>query len=99
MNTEGRTLDAKADSSISLETRKESASSVANERRQRRTVISNARNCFIEVLHREADPSIWIVRRSKKIFWSNKRISSDWFINRQQAFAYADEMKREHDTS
>jgi hypothetical protein len=29
--------------------------------------------------------------------WFKKRISSDWFINRSQAFAYAKEMKREHD--
>jgi len=60
-------------------------------------VISNDRDCFIELTHRDSDPSVWIVRRWTKSMWFKKRISSDWFINRSQAFAYAKEMKREHD--
>jgi hypothetical protein len=60
-------------------------------------VISNDRDCFIELTHRDSDPSVWIVRRWTKFMWFKKRISSDWFINRSQAFAYAKEMKREHD--
>ena len=60
---------------------------------QYHTIISNIRNCFIEILNHDADPSVWIVRRWKKILWFKKRISSDWFINRQQAFAYAYEMQ------
>lgn len=63
---------------------------------QNRAVISKIRGCFIEVLHHDADPSTWIVRRWKKFLWFKKRISSDWFINKQQAFAYADEMKKEY---
>ena len=73
-----------------------SASAPVDERHQNRSVISDIRNCFIEVLHRDDDPSIWIVRCWKKSFWFKKRVSSDWFINMQQAFAYADEMKREY---
>jgi hypothetical protein len=60
-------------------------------------VISNDRDCFIELTHRDSDPSVWIVRRWTKFMWFKKQISSDWFINRSQAFAYAKEMKREHD--
>jgi hypothetical protein len=68
----------------------------AKDRWQNRTVISKIRGCFIEVLHHDADPSVWIVRRWKKSLWFKKRISSDWFINRQQAFAYADEMRQNY---
>jgi hypothetical protein len=64
----------------------------SNNPRQSRTIISKSRNCFIEVLHRGSDPSIWIVRRWKRILFFKKRISSDWFINRQQAYTYAYEM-------
>jgi hypothetical protein len=69
---------------------------VASNRWQSRTITSNIRKCFIEVLHHDADPSTWIVRRWKKILWFKKRISSDWFVNRQQAFAYAYDMKQEY---
>jgi 1,2-phenylacetyl-CoA epoxidase PaaB subunit len=96
MNTEDRTWSGKAETSISQEAGSEGVSSIADEREKSRMVISNARDCFVEVMHRESDPSIWIVRRSKKTFWFKKRISSDWFNNRQQAFAYASEMKKEH---
>jgi hypothetical protein len=61
-------------------------------------VISNNRDSFVEVSHRDSDPSVWIVRRWTKFLWFRKRVSSDWFINRSQAFAYAKEMKREHDS-
>jgi hypothetical protein len=66
---------------------------VASGRWKNRTIISNIRNCFIEVLHHDSDPSTWIVRRWKKFLWFKKRVSSDWFMNRQQAFAYAHKLK------
>ena len=59
-----------------------------------RTIISNSGNSQIEVLHRDSDPSTWIVRRWKKFLWFKKRISSDWFSNREHAFAYAYETKK-----
>jgi hypothetical protein len=59
------------------------------------TIISNSRDCFIEVINRDVDPSSWIVRRSKKLLWFKRRVSSDWFLNRQQAFAFAEKMREE----
>jgi len=64
-----------------------------------RTVISNDRDCFIELLHRDSDPGVWKVRRWKKFLWFKKRISSDWFTDRQQALAFVNEMKRGRDSN
>jgi hypothetical protein len=63
------------------------------------TVISNARDCTIEVTHRDSDPGTWVVRQFEKLIWFRKRISSDWFTDRQQALAFAEEMKRKHAVS
>ncbi len=93
MSMQDRNIRGKAETPITPRAQSGSTSPMANDRQQHRTVVSNIRDCFIEVLHRDADPSTWIVRRWKKILWFKKRISSDWFINRQQAFAYANEMK------
>lgn len=60
------------------------------------TVISNARDCRIEIIHRGSDPGVWIVRRWKKFLWLKKRISSDWFIDGKQARAFANDLKRKH---
>jgi len=60
------------------------------------TVISDLRDCFIELTHRDSDPGSWVVRRWKKFMWFRKRISSDWFADRQQALAFGNQMKREH---
>jgi hypothetical protein len=60
------------------------------------TVISNARDSFIELTHRDSDPGSWIVRRWTKFMWFKKRVSSDWFNDKQQALQFANEMKREH---
>jgi hypothetical protein len=62
-----------------------------------RTVISNDRDCFIELLHRDSDPGVWKVRRWKKFLFFKKRISSVWFIDGEQALAYARRMKREYE--
>ena len=90
MNTQDQIIESKTEMSTALQ------SPGANNMWQDRTIISNIRKCFIEVLHHDADPSTWIVRRWKKLLWFKKRISSDWFINRQQAFAYAYEMKQDY---
>jgi hypothetical protein len=61
------------------------------------TVIANARDCFVEVTHQDSDPNSWIVNRWKGMIFFRKRISSNWFIDKRQAFAYADELKRAHE--
>jgi len=62
---------------------------------KRVTIISNSRDCFIEVINRDTDPSTWIVRRSKKFLWFKKRIVSNWFLDKQQAFAFAEKLLQE----
>jgi len=60
-------------------------------------VISNDRDCFIELSHRTSDPGSWIVRRWKIVWWFRKRVSSNWFLDKQQALAFAAGMKRDHE--
>ena len=60
-------------------------------------VISNARDCLVELIHRDSDPASWIVRRCKRVLWFKKRISSDWFIDEKQALEFANEIKRKHE--
>ena len=60
-------------------------------------VISRAADCFIELIHRESNPTVWIVRRWKKNLWIKKLISSDWFTDGQEAQSFADRMKRDYD--
>jgi hypothetical protein len=52
-------------------------------------VISKAADCFIELIHRKSNPTVWIVRRSKKTLWFKKRLSSDWFTSGKQALSFA----------
>jgi hypothetical protein len=60
------------------------------------TVISNNRDSIIEVSHRSSDSGAWIVGEWRRKLWYRKRISSHWFIDKEQAFAFAHELKREH---
>jgi hypothetical protein len=61
------------------------------------TVISNDREHFVELTHHDSDPAVWIVRRSRKFMWFKKRISSDWFYDKQQALVFANEAQAERD--
>jgi hypothetical protein len=60
------------------------------------TVISNARDCFIELIHRNSDPGSWIIKRWTKLIWFKKLISADWFNDEKQALAFAQTMMQEH---
>ena len=66
------------------------------ERTLSQLIVSNARDCFIELIHRDSEPATWIVRRWKKSLCFRKRISSDWFNDERQALAFADEIKLKH---
>jgi hypothetical protein len=59
------------------------------------TVISNVRDCLIELIHNDSDPAMWIVRHWTKLMWFKKRISSHWFNDRQQATIFANLMKKD----
>ena len=61
------------------------------------TVISALPACFIELIHRRSNPTMWIVKRYRKRLWFKKQLSSHWFIDGQQALAFAQTMKRTHE--
>jgi hypothetical protein len=61
------------------------------------TVVSTARGCFVEIVHHDSDPNSWIVNRWRGIKWFRTLVSSNWFINGQQAYAFANELKRKQE--
>jgi hypothetical protein len=61
------------------------------------TVISNVRDCVIELTHLDSDPGMWTVRHATRFLWFTKRLSSHWFNEEQQALAFANELKRDCD--
>jgi hypothetical protein len=93
MKKQDQKMAGKAEALISSWAPNESLFSTSNNGGENRTIVSNLQDCFIEVLHRDADSNLWMVRRCKKVLWFKKRISSDWFVNRQQAFIFAHAMK------
>lgn len=62
-----------------------------------RTVLSNAGHWFVELLHHDSDPGLWIIRRWKKFLWFKTHRSSVWFNDREQALAFAVTIQLEHD--
>ena len=62
------------------------------------TLISAARDCFVEITHRHSDSGSWIVRRWRKFLWFKIRVSSNWFNDEHQAIAFANEMKQAYDS-
>jgi hypothetical protein len=59
-----------------------------------RTIISSKRDCYIELLNFDMDPNVWFVRRFTKSLLFKKQVSSDRFIDKAQAQAFAEGMKR-----
>ncbi|HQT91607.1 MAG TPA: hypothetical protein PL001_06220 [Candidatus Kryptobacter bacterium] len=59
----------------------------------KKIIISNARDCFIELIHRDSEPAAWIVRRWTKSLWFKKRVSSHWFSDERQALEFANGIK------
>ncbi len=60
------------------------------------TLLSNSRECIIELTHRDQDPGMWIIRHATRYMWFKKRISSHWFNSELQAMEYAEELKQKH---
>jgi len=58
-----------------------------------RIIISKEKGSFTELIHRDSDPGMWIVRHWKRSFLFKKLISSDWFNGRDQALKFADSIK------
>lgn len=56
-------------------------------------VISNTRDCRIELIHRNSEPHVWNVKRWRKFLWFKKKISSNLFDDEHQAIAFACDMK------
>jgi hypothetical protein len=54
-----------------------------------KTILSaNGKYC-VELLHSTNDPSLWIIRRSKKFLWLRLHSSIVWFLSKQQAIEFA----------
>ena len=60
------------------------------------TILSSVKECFITLTYSHSDPSSWIVKRWTKLMWFKKLISADWFNDEQQALAFANKIKLEH---
>jgi hypothetical protein len=58
-------------------------------------IISDDRDCCIELSHQNSDVCVWTVRRWKKILLFKSLTSAHWFINKEQAFSYAVGMRNE----
>jgi hypothetical protein len=48
---------------------------------------------IIQVKQIARQGSTWIVRVYRKRWWMNKRLASDWFLDRSQAQRFADDLK------
>ncbi len=59
-------------------------------------IVSSARDCYIDILHDDADPELWFVRRWKTYFETKKHVSTNRFTDKQQALTFAQTMKREN---
>jgi hypothetical protein len=59
-------------------------------------VIGENEQYRIELSHQRSDACVWTVRFLKKSLFFKRLTSSHWFINEQQAFAYAVGMRNEH---
>ena len=62
-------------------------------------VLSDARDCFVGVVHNGSDPGVWIIRQGKKYLLFKKCFSLDWFYDQKQAMAFADDIVRERNHS
>jgi hypothetical protein len=87
MNTQNRKNAGISETPMSSRVTGGSASPGAIDRGKNRAIISNVRKCFIEVLHRNADPSTWIVRR-----WKNPVLRRS--ITMRYDYFYAKHRKR-----
>ncbi|MFA5835053.1 MAG: hypothetical protein WDA22_16365 [Bacteroidota bacterium] len=54
-----------------------------------KTVLSNEGGQCIELLHYKDDPSVWIIRSSKKLLGYKTKTSTVWFASEQQALTFA----------
>ncbi len=60
------------------------------------TILSNESGLCVELLHNTDDPSVWIVRNSRKFLWFRLNASTVWFFDKQQALIFAQKQKEEH---
>ncbi len=62
------------------------------------TILSNEKGLCVELLHHTDDPSVWIVRNSRKFLWFRLNASTVWFFDKQQALTFAQKQKDEKRT-
>jgi hypothetical protein len=58
--------------------------------------ITHTTNGFsVEIGQTEGNGDPWIVRSYRKLAFFRRRLSSDWFLNGEQAKAFADQLVKE----
>ena len=60
------------------------------------TVLSNEGGHCIELIHHADDPSVWIIRSSKKRLGLKMKTSTVWFVTKQLAMEFAQKQADEH---
>jgi len=58
-------------------------------------ILSAGSNYYVEVLQTERAGSVWTVRLFKKHFFFKRRVSSDWFLNEEQAKRFGEQLAAE----
>jgi hypothetical protein len=51
--------------------------------------ISDEGRQVVDIIHRESDAGMWIVRRRRRFLWMKIVVSRDWFNDEEQALAFA----------
>lgn len=60
-----------------------------------RTTLRTANGYSVDIEQVDGLGAPWIVRAYRKFSFLRRRISSDWFLNSEQARAFADELVRD----
>ncbi len=48
----------------------------------------------VEVYQHPAYPWVWVVEEYKRILWFKKRAATHWFLEKDQAFEFAEELRK-----
>ena len=66
--------------------------------RSMRTTFNTANGYSVEIEQIEGLGASWIVRSYRKIFFLRRKLSSDWFLNGEQARVFANQLLRDLET-
>jgi hypothetical protein len=58
-------------------------------------ILSAGDNYYVEVLQTNRAGSVWTVRLFKKLLFFKRRLSSDWFLDEEQAKRFGEQLGAE----